>query len=242
MYRAQSPDAKIWRGKANSQDNKLPSLVCAETMAVTALGPSTLCSIFPLPGPLPAPLSRKWLFPQWPRGQGEALSQHPPCSASSQAFPGKLGTGRVSTRIWGRNPKCRAAPVPKSWGTGRPRVMTPSSRRTSQRGRDRKEIKEGGPGAAVALSPSLLSISIKFLFCCPLSQGGCEAMHTFRWNSAGNTTDLINHVLYKPPDNNARLKASRFRTRSILHRYLCFVNRFKISLETFIHYFVPHYA
>lgn len=96
------------------------------------------------------------------QGTGEAVSQHPPVPAASQAFSGKPGTGRVSTELsFGEGLPVPSHSCPQ---TQRRREtqgddpshtqLPPRSQRTSQRGRVRKKKEEAQVPGWLYLLPS----------------------------------------------------------------------------------------
>lgn len=130
------------------------SLVCTQTMAVTALRLSTLCSGLPLP----VPHSRRWLLSpgaQGPRGPGGTTPQLPPGPAASQAFSGKLGIGRTNARLWGRTPSAQSETQghPGSW----PQLAHLLKEYLKEAELGKKE-KGGGLGTRAALSSPVPSV------------------------------------------------------------------------------------
>lgn len=137
------------------------SLVCTQTMAVTALRLSTLCSGLPLP----VPHSRRWLLSPGAQGPRRYHTSAPPRPRHLPGLLWKAGDRKNQRQALGKDSQC---PVRD---TGTPRVMTPacsSSQRISQRGRAGKERKRRRPryqGSFILSCPLSISVIVSLSFC-----------------------------------------------------------------------------
>lgn len=167
-----SLNAKSWKNTKATAKQLNHSLVCARTMAVTAISPSTLCSGVQLLSPCLHPIPEGSSFPGGQTAAGRQGFEGGTClvpACSCFLLPGlpRKAWGqnwmwRIRAGLWGRSSQCPATPILDS----RSSEIQGHDPTTSSflhllgehlRGPElEKEVKEvAGPGATVALFPPL---------------------------------------------------------------------------------------
>lgn len=192
----------------------------------------------PTPSTLLSTHSRKHSFPGGPGGLWETRPEEgtfsvPPCSCLP--LPGLPGKPKDRTEsgvsCWALEKELRLLnhSLPQIQSSARSRVLTPTAssflhllKEHLKEAELEKEVKEGGPGARVALTFFLSQyFYLVFVSLLPLPIMGIwtDMCLTFKWNSAGNPTGLINDKLLQTTlIIKALSEVSGYRTQSILNK------------------------